>query len=341
VRPGRPYVLLSTRDRRGGTVILEIGSEKTASAVPTREAVSRDPAAPVAFVLMAGGFSPPPLGVAAGCSVLDMHLTRRETVLDYWQHALATLERAGVAGERLCLCGGSTPLPRSTLGVLRTIVDQSDYRGPAGALRDACERLGPGTTVIAAEAARCCTADLGQMLAYHYRSGADVTVARNSDESPAGIYIFARPLLGVVPHAGFMDLKEQWLSKLVAEGRAVMVHDLPGAGAIPLRSRQEFLLAVRVCSGVVADDSGSLEPRVLDDRRRAGSVVCETASVAPDAVVVDSVVLGGARVGRGALLARSIVGPGGVVHDGEQVIDSVVGPSGVTSEQGLAEEARR
>jgi mannose-1-phosphate guanylyltransferase len=290
---------------------------------------------------MAGGFSPPPLGVAAGCSVLDMHLTRRETVLDYWQHALATLERAGVAGERLCLCGGSTPLPRSTLGVLRTIVDQSDYRGPAGALRDACERLGAETTIIAAEAARCCTADLGQMLAFHYRSGADVTVARNGDESPAGIYVFARALLGGVPHAGFMDLKEQWLTKLVAEGRAVMVHDLAASGAIPLRSRQEFLRAVRACSGVESDEAGSLEPRVLADRRCAGSVICDGAVVAPDAIIVDSVVLGGARVGNGALVARSIVGPGSVVHDGEQVIDAVVGPAGVTSEQGLAREDRR
>lgn len=290
---------------------------------------------------MAGGFSPPPLGVAAGCSVLDMHITPTETVLDYWQHSLATLDRAGVAGERLCLCGGSTPLPRTTLGALRTVLDQSDYRGPAGALRDACERLGGETTVIAAEAARCCTAELGQMLAFHYRSGAEVTVGRNPDESPAGVYIFPRSLLTVVPHAGFMDLKEQWISRLVGQGKLVMVYDLPGAGAIPLRTRQEFLRAVSYCNEAEREEPGLLEPRVLAGRRCAASVVCEGAVVSPDAIIVESVVLDGARVGRGALVARSIIGPGAVVHDGEQVIDAVAGPAGVTTDRDSGQEERR
>lgn len=280
---------------------------------------------------MAGGFSPPPLGVAAGCSILDMHLTATETVLDRWQRAASTIERAGVTGERLCLCGGSTPLPRTAMGVLRTLVDRNDYRGPAGSLRDACEQLAPETVILAAEAARCCTVDLGQVLAFHHRSGAEVTVARSGDGSPAGIYVFARPLLDVVPHAGFMDLKEQWLSRLVRQGRRVMVHDLPGAGAVPLRTRADFLAAVRLCAEGIAEQEprcGPLEPRVLLETRCAASVICDDADVAADAVVVDSVVLPGARVGPSALVARSIVGPDCIVREREQVIDAVVGPVG-------------
>ncbi|MBK7405906.1 MAG: hypothetical protein IPJ41_15120 [Phycisphaerales bacterium] len=294
-----------------------------------RPAAAQSPSAPLVLVLMAGGFSPPPLGLEAGCSVLDLHLTREETVLDRWRSALSTLDRAGLTGERMCLCGGSTPVPQTTLGFLRTIMDRSDYRGPAGALRDACERMAPETTIIAAEAARCCLADLGQMLAQHVRSEADATVARNADESPSGLYVFSRAMLDEVPHVGFMDLKEQWLARLVAKGRRVMVYELAEPGSLPLRTRTDFLRAVRACAGVeIGPEPDSLEPRVLRGSRCAASILCEGAEVAPSAVIVDSVVSAGARVGEGALVARSIVGPGCIVRPGQTVVDAVVGPGG-------------
>lgn len=285
----------------------------------------------VVFVLMAGGFSPPPLGVAVGCSVLDLHLTPEQTVLGRWLWAVSTLHRAGVVEAGMCLCGGSTPLPQSTVGSFRTIVDKNDYRGPAGSLRDACETLAPETTIIAAEAARCCTIDLGRLLGRHAQSGAEVTVGRNADQSPAGVYLLRRSVLDTVPHAGFMDLKEQWLGKLVAAGREVRVHELRESGATLLRTRAEFLDAMHLCSGIERPGTaGDLEPRVLRQTRRAGSVVCGGAEVSPEAVLVDSLVMPGARVEAGALVARSIIASGCVVRAGEELVDAVVGPGGVT-----------
>lgn len=291
---------------------------------------------------MAGGFSPPPLAVAAGCSVLDLFLTPEQTVLDRWLWAVSTLDRAGVIEAGLCLCGGSTPLPQSTAGFLQTIVDRSDYRGPAGSLRDACERLAPETTIIAAEGARCCTIDLGRMLGSHAKSGAEVTVGRNADQSPAGVYLLRRSVLDTVPHAGFMDLKEQWLGKLVGVGRDVRVHELPEGGATLLRTRAEFLDAMHLCSGIERPGAaGDLEPRVLRQTRRAGSVVCEGAAVSAEAVLVDSLVMPGARVESGALVARSIIASGCVVRAGEQLVDAVVGPGGVTHDGPGGREASR
>lgn len=293
----------------------------------------------VVFVLMAGGFSPPPLGLAAGCSVLDMHLTRELTVLGRWQEAVATLDRAGVAQGHLCLCGGSTPLPESTMGLLRTVVDKSDYRGPAGALRDACERLHPDTTILAAEAARCCTANLSELVTFHVQRGVEVTVGRNADESPAGLYVLSRRMLDRVPQVGFMDLKEQWLSKLVGGGVEVAVYELPGAGAPLLRTRADFLRSVRAMgSAEPVEQERGLEPRILTSRACTASVVCDGATVAPDAVIVDSVLLPGSRVGGGALVARSIVGPGGVVEEGAEIVDAVVGPTGITRDGELKGE---
>ncbi len=319
----------------GGSVILKIDADNPGS--PHADGDSGDrgsPAASVVFVLMAGGFSPPPLGIAAGCSVLDLHLTREQTLLDRWQWAVSTLDRAGVAGERLCLCGGSTPLPAHTPGTIKVIADSSDYRGPAGALRDACEKFEPETTIIAAEAARCCTIDLARMLSRHTTSGADVTVGRNADQSPSGIYIMSRAVLDSVPHAGFMDLKEQWLSKLLGEGRDIRVHELREAGALPLRTRAEFLHAMSLCSDETDHPHhGGLEPRVLSQTRRAGSVICEGAEVATDAVLVDSLIMPDARIESGALLARCIVASGCVVGEGQEIVDAVVGPSGITRDK--------
>ncbi len=317
--------------RRG---ILKIEGETGESGASRAEGSSgSDTRAPVAFVLMAGGFSPPPLSVSAGCSLLDLHLTTASTVVDRWQWAISTLDRAGLSGERLCLCGGSAVLPEASLGALKTVLDKSDYRGPAGALRDACENISEETTIIAAEAARCCTIDLSRMLATHRLSGADVTVGRNPDHSPAGVYMISRPMLETVPHAGFMDLKEQWLAQLVSNGQHVQVHELRGDGVIPLRTRAEFLRAMRACNGWTEQERvRGLEPRVVRGTRRVGSVVCEGAEVAADAVLVDSLVMPGARVGAGALLARCVVGPKCVVGAGVELLDAVVGPTGITHE---------
>jgi len=326
--PGRVLVVVRRDGRRA---ILKIeGETDEPRANEADQPAGSGVGAPVAFVLMAGGFSPPPLSVAAGCSLLDLRLTADSTVVDRWLWAVSTLERAGLTGDRLCLCGGSAVLPETTLGGFKTVLDRSDYRGPAGALRDACESISSETTIIAAEAARCCTIDLSRMLSTHRLSGADVTVGRNADQSPAGIYMISQALLATVPHAGFMDLKEQWLAQLISKGRHVQVHELREEGAIPLRTRAEFLRAVRVCNGwSEAERGGGLEPRIVRGTRRVGSVVCDGATVAADAVLVDSLVMPGARVGAGSLVARCVVGPRGVVGAGEELLDAVVGPGGV------------
>lgn len=327
----------------GGSVILKIDADNPGSRQSDGDSGDRgSPAASVVFVLMAGGFSPPPLGTAVGCSVLDLYLTREQTLLDRWQWAVSTLDRAGLAGDRLCLCGGSTPLPEHTPGSIKVVVDKSDYRGPAGSLRDACEEFGPETTIIAAEAARCCTIDLARMFGRHTTSGADITVGRNADQSPSGIYILSRSVLDSVPHAGFMDLKEQWLSKLIGEGCDVRVHELREAGALPLRTRAEFLYAMHVCSDEADHpDHAGLEPRVLSQTRRAGSVICEGAEVAPDAVLVDSLIMPGAKIEAGALLARCIVGTGCAVRAGQEIVDAVVGPNGITYDKASTQGAAR
>ena len=327
---GSDSVLFTQHDSGGADILVVNPKEHRYEQMNPEDGSKRSAAPSVVFVVMAGGFSPPPVSVATGCVVLDLHLTQTETVLDRWLAAISTLDCAGVAGEHLCLCGGSTMLPQNPPSTLRIVTDKSDYRGPAGALRDACEAFAPETTIIAVEAARCCCINLGDVLAHHVRTKADVTVTRNPDKSPGGIYVLARRMLDAVPHAGFIDLKEQWLAKLIEQDARVMVCDIPAPGTMLLHTREAFLAAVRTCNGIKEAQGGvGLAPRILHGTRHAASVICPDARVEPDAVVVDALVSPGAVIGAGALVARSIVGPGAIVAPGAQVIDAVAGPTGI------------
>lgn len=281
--------------------------------------------------MLAGGFSPPPLAVQTGLSVPDLFVTRNETVLDLWRHGLERLSTLGLVRDRLCLCGGSTPVPQSTRGTFRTVVDRGDYRGPVGVVRDACEELAPDETILIAEAARCCRADLSEIVSAHVRRGADVTVGRAPDQSPSGVYVARRSTLDEVPPAGFMDMKEQWFSRLIKKGRRVLVHEM-GAGAImAARTRAEFLLAAL---GLDSEGVVAIEPRVVRGAGVTRSVVCDGASVSDRAIVVDSVVMPGAEIGEGSLVVRSIVAPGRRVDAGRTLVDTVAGPGGESGRLG-------
>jgi len=296
-----------------------------------------DAAEALTVVIMAGGFSPPPLAEAASCSPLDLFVSPGETVCSLWVSAVRSLEGTVSVEDMMCVCGGSTPLPTSSMGALRTIADQTDYRGPAGALRDALERRRPDGLVLVAEAARLCFADIRALLASHRSRRAEVTVAALPDGTPAGVYLLQAATLDLVPHKGFMDLKEQWLGKLVAEGRAVFVHEFPAGSCPPIRTREEYIRAILQRHsefGSAAADAGGPEPRLIVGTHHSRSIICAASDIASSAVVVDSVVMPGAVVGPGALVVRSVVCRDVRVPAGAVVVDAVFGPRGLVKDSG-------
>jgi len=87
---------------------------------------------------------------------------------------------------------------------------------------------------------------------------ADVTVGCNEDHSPAGVYITRCSALRHISPIGFVDIKEQWLACASEQGLRVRVHEFSSPGAIPLRTRADFLVAARYLNnqfGSVADRS--------------------------------------------------------------------------------------
>ncbi|MGE3109770.1 MAG: hypothetical protein AB7G11_06630 [Phycisphaerales bacterium] len=305
---------------------------------------------PAAVLVLAGSLRPSPLASQCGRSVLDLPLSTEHTVLSKWVQWAAELSSGAASPEMRVIHDRQTPAPvapiaRSGINVVME-QESKEYRGPAGAAKDACERYAPSSTIILVEGARCLTCSLTGLVRAHAESGAVVTVGCNADRSPAGVYAIRRSALDLVPRGGFMDLKEQWLSRVVASGDEVRVCEFAGGRGMALRTLEQYLLAVSELNdwadaSVLNDDGGA----ACDRMRRDHVVLGAGAVIDPEAVVLDSVVMPGAVVKAGAVVARSLVCERAVVGEGEQVVSEVIaGPvssSVITVRPGAGTRAQR
>lgn len=292
--------------------------------------------APQVCVLLCGGLKPTSLEKSLGCGTLDLFLTPRTTVLDAWCDRFAALKGDDGTEMRVVITIGRGSLgtngPEKGAGAVSIFRDENDYRGPAGAVKDAAGEVDNNRDLVICEAGLWGAFDLEPVVAAHEASGAAVTVCRNPDMSPAGVYIAKGWTLGLIPHKGFMDLKEQWLTKLQTSEALVRVHDCPSPGAVQLRERSGYIECCRVLAML-----GNGEPEIthsdlfIDAQEAAGHWTLEIdgAEVSGRALVVDSVVMPGAVIEEDAVVVRSVVGPGQRVKRGQQVLDAVVGDGGV------------
>jgi hypothetical protein len=312
------------------------------------------PSAISACVLLAGGLRPSPLVLATGRNILDLYATERRSNLDVW---LARLEPLGKMPVRV-VHGGETPAPMTPphddwpdLTIER---DPEGYRGPAGVIRDLCVDYPGESTVLVGEASRFVSCDISELVREHRRKNADATVGMNPDGSPAGVIAIRRSALDCIGPVGFVDLKEQWLNKVISTGGAVLAHPLRGAGAMLLRTRSDLLAAAKVVCGILSEPP-DMEPVFLHaasgpahgesgdtiQRPQTGfSVICSGARVATSAFIHDAVVMPGAEVGERAIVVRSVIAPGVRVESGAELIDVVAGANGARSDQWAASTKR-
>lgn len=287
-------------------------ADGTAPGIPPRSVECR-------VALLAGGIHRPPLAAVAGASLLEAQVAPGLRLVDHWAQLF---ERAG--GECACVVIGDAAARGLPTGWV-SVPDSGEYRGPAGAARDAFADAAGDDVLVLAEAARLVRAPLGEVLARAREPGIDGVVCTLADESPAGVYALRRRVLDLVPARGFMDLKEQLLTKAVAAGRRIVVHRLEGK-SIGIATRPAYLAALGL-AGVSVGAPGGVGLRGAAGSG-AASLIAPDAQVDPSAVVAGSVVMGGASVGAGAIVVRSVVWPGGVVASGRRVVDTVVGSGG-------------
>lgn len=293
---------------------------------------ARTPRRLVGCCLLDGGVRPSPLVEQTGRSVLDLNLGPERRLLDVWIDALSDLAFDVDRPVLRVLHGGDVPAPsHRPEGVLRIEItpDSDSYRGPAGVVRDAMWDLEPDTEFLVCEAGRYIATGLPELLECHRGTGADVTIAREASGSPAGLLVVSRATLDHVADRGFVDLKEQWLGKIIGKGAKVMVCDLPAGAALSIRTRLDLLQAARIEAGsadpTAFRDGPDLSARTRLARRvQAGWAVSPRARVSESAVVARSIVMEGAVIGDDAVVSSSVVMPGAVVAPGSMVMDRVV-----------------
>ncbi|RMH27968.1 MAG: hypothetical protein D6693_04345 [Planctomycetota bacterium] len=263
-------------------------------------------------ILLAGGLKPAPLAAATGVHPLWLAPDGTTSLLARWVERLNELARA--CGEDADLevrvvfdrsrDAAQTPRPIGRARVV-FVSESGQYRGPAGVARDVADSFVTSGVTLIAETNRWLGASLIPLIREHAERGAAVTVARQADGSPAGVYLASAEALSLVPAKGFMDLKEQWLAKVIDAGLGVYVHTFAGVGAPAVRTREDLLWVARA-------HAPAGEPwRVVSSR----------AEVDPSAVILESVVMPGARVGAGAVVARSVVAPGAAIDAGAACVD--------------------
>ncbi len=298
-------------------------------------------ALPAAHIILSGGLRPSPLAVATEHSVLDLYLNEEQTVLDAWVSRLGELSPPDAPDVPIRVVHDSmvpAPWPGSPdhgQNRARHMVsiehEPRAFRGPAGLLRDLCRGYDDDRLIFVSEAARYVHLPLHAFVLSHYEHRADVTGAVNPDGSPAGLYLIRCGALGLVPDIGYTDLKEQWLNLAITEGLDVRVFTLGGHGALPLRTRLQFLRCGRLIGGFAPTTGSTVVIRDPDEP--PFRVICPGAIVKPDSRIIDSIIMPGAIVEPGATVIRTLVCPNTRVQAMADIADAVVSAGAVLSDQ--------
>jgi len=197
-----------------------------------------------------------------------------------------------------------------SMGIEAHIVpDRDRFRGTAGILRDAAERLPDDARILVVSASEVVQSDLNSVFERLVAVDADVVLCRDSGGQPVGCWSIRAGNLRAVSPVGYSDFKEQVLPAL-AKTQKVKVVTISEKECVRhwLCDLPSYLHCIRSLAGFQSGPQVLMEPGV---------------SIASDALVVDAVLLRGATVESGAVVARSAVVSGVRVRPGQRVIDRV------------------
>jgi lipopolysaccharide/colanic/teichoic acid biosynthesis glycosyltransferase len=277
-------------------------------------------------------------------------------------NTLDTLGAAGVSEVFLSVGRGEVELaalPESSNGlVLHTVIEERP-RGTAGCVKRLERRLcGDALILVTGDVLYFTEQDLCEMLLFHRRSGADMTVGlisalkkngvdtekvlvgsddriesisriypsvpRNGGPKTSGLYIMEPGVLQSVGESGFCDVKEQLIPRLGALGKKVLgwTHRGYSSGA---RTLEDYL---RVNFELLGDASFVRE-RLGGYREIKKHVwVGRDVEISPSATLVRPLIIGSeSRIGAGAsLVGPSIIGDRCALGQGSFVRESVLWP---------------
>lgn len=283
-----------------------------------------------AVVLLGGTLRAQDFHRALRRPLVSLPLSETQTMWSRWHGAAASLAESSAepAPVRLDLLVGDpadAPSAQAGAGTVRagSFVDRGDVRGTAGVLRDHIEHTGATGFVLVANANQAVLGDFPALVRTLASGVRDITLM-TSTEGNGGFLMLARAeCLLAISTKGFVDLKEQALPMLARNHDVRVVHAPLGAGPTSVRSHGDYLrLVARLHSQPPSDRPSSIEDR-FGLRFR---LVEQGATVAPDAVIQNSVVLRDGSVSPGAAVAWSVVTAGANVAPGSAVRNKLVSP---------------
>jgi NDP-sugar pyrophosphorylase family protein len=233
---------------------------------------------------------------------------------------LDTLADSAFSRATVCTNGASRQIAARLLaashGLDATVREDLTPRGPAGCVRDAVLHSDAADFIVI-EGSVVVTIDLERVLAHHRATGAAATIVLQPMDAsapmaradmPAGIYVFGRSVVDVIPTAGFYDIKESLIPRLHRAGAVTAVYE-----------------ADSWCPRVLdAQSYHAANQWIVCDAVRPGSRHAPFDGGLPHAQNPDALVHPAARVDDGALLVGPVlVGAGVEIMGGATVVGPV------------------
>jgi exosortase len=252
-----------------------------------------------------------------------------KTVLE---RLLIHLADQGIKQAVVCGSGVSSLPADKNLGDDRlelTFLDESLPLGTAGCIREAVSD-GTEELLMVFPASIVCPPKIDVLIKAHRDGQSDLTVMLNPCDADntnmgqtSGIYVCDPRILEHIPKAGYFDIKEGLIPKMLLAGRSVHAAKLP-SHAGNFRNRQEYLCAVSNYLEKVPKLNVDLKPLKNSDSQYVW--LADNAIIDPEARINGPVIImDGARVSSGALvLGPAILGKNTAVGKDSIVMNSVL-----------------
>lgn len=210
-----------------------------------------------------------------------------------------------------------------------SFLDESLPAGTAGCIREAVSD-GTEALLMVFPASIVCPPEIDVLIKAHRDGQSDLTVMLNPCDADntnigqaSGIYVCDPCILEHIPKAGYFDIKEGLIPKMLLAGRSVHAAKL-SSHAGNFRNRQEYLCAVSNYLEKVPKLNEDLKPLKNSDSQDVWQA--ENAMIDPEARINGTVIImDGARVSSGAIvLGPAILGKNTAVGKDSIVMNSVL-----------------
>jgi exosortase len=248
------------------------------------------------------------------------------------EHLLSHLVEEGIKQAVICGSDASSLLGNKNFTDDRltlSFFDESLPVGTAGCIREAVSD-GSEELLVVFPAGIVCPPKIDVLIKAHQEGGADLTVMLNPYSyevmdivDASGIFICNSDVVKHIPEAGYFDIKEGLIPKIIQDGGTVHAAALP-YHAGNFRNRQEYLCAVSDSLENIPKPKVDLKLHKGPDSQNAW--VSENAIVDPEARIEGPVIImDGVKISSGAvILGPTILGKNVTINKDSVVINSVL-----------------